>query len=90
MSLKPGSPAAAERAREGRLRSYRRRAEEVAERIARGETWAEVAASYGVRDVKGFRRRVKRYVGEVDRRREVLSVLDEVREKLDELRARYE
>ncbi len=97
MPLKPGSPETAAQAREGRIRSNRRRAEEVAERIASGESWVDVAASYGVTDVKGFRRRVKAHVGEIQRRSDALEVLSEVQVAVDglysrlaEIRRRYE
>lgn len=84
-------------AREARLEKYRRRAIESADRVARGESWAEVAASYGIVDVKSFRRRVKAHVGEVERHNfaldvilEVEDALEEFRLRLAEIRSRYE
>lgn len=88
-------------ARAARLAKYRARALEASRRVARGEGWAEVAESYGIADVKAFRRRVRAHVGEVDRCAAFLELLDEVdaavdechvslRRKLAEIRRRYE
>lgn len=88
-------------ARDARLEKYRLRALEVADRISRGESWSEVAADYGIVDVKSFRRRVKAHVGEIDKRDMLLRLLDDVESvlaeshdalwiRLGEIRRRYE
>lgn len=84
-------------ARKARDEKYRRRAVEVASRVSRGESWESLAEEYGVRDVKQFRRGVRKRVGEVGRRGEVLAVLSDIeeafsvfRERLEEIRRNWE